>query len=299
MSNIAHDGLLRARDIAVSMASTFAPPVLPAPPQPPLVRPARMAPLLDIDPELGQFLDPEALAAARGHLGVRLVRLPRGPWNAESLSGAAPGHIGLLIVEGVVSHEVLAEDVTSMELLGTGDILRPWQILGGVDLLRAECRWCVLADTRLAVLDRALAAKLARFPEIYSVMVERLAERCQRLTITQAIGHINRVDRRILTLFWHLAERWGRVTTGGVYVPLALSHRAISQLIGARRPTVSTALAELGRQGQLLRNDDGTWLLTGEPVGRPDPRRRRLVTPRRRLLPRDAAEPESPAEVGA
>jgi CRP/FNR family cyclic AMP-dependent transcriptional regulator len=265
-------------------------------PQPaPALRPVRTAPLLDVDPELGEFLDPEALAAARGHLGVRLVRLPRGPWDAASLSGVGPGHIGLLLVEGVVAHEVLAEDVSSMELLGPGDILRPWQLLGSIDLLRAETRWSVLAEARLAVLDRALAAKLARFPEIYSVMVERLAERCQRLTVTQAIGHLNRVDRRILTLLWHLAERWGRVTPAGVCVPLALSHRSISQLIGARRPTVSTALAELVRRGEVVRNEDGTWLLTGEPAGRPDPRRRRVITPRRRLLPRELAEPERSA----
>jgi CRP/FNR family cyclic AMP-dependent transcriptional regulator len=255
-------------------------------------RPVRTAPLLDVDPELGEFLDPEALAAARGHLGVRLVRLPRGPWDAASLNGVGPGHIGLLLVEGVIAHEVLAEDVSSMELLGPGDILRPWQLLGGIDLLRAETRWSVLAEARLAVLDRQLAAKLARFPEIYSVMVERLAERCQRLTVTQAIGHLNRVDRRILTLLWHLAERWGRVTPAGVCVPLALSHRSISQLIGARRPTVSTALAELVRQGEVVRNEDGTWLLTGEPAGLPDPRRRRVITPRRRLLPRTLAEPQ-------
>ena len=59
-------------------------------------------------------------------------------------------------------------------------------------------------------------------------------------------------------------------------MPLVLSHRLIGELVGARRPTVSTALAELARDGQLVRRDDGTWLLTGEPVavpgGEPRPR---------------------------
>jgi hypothetical protein len=36
--------------------------------------------------------------------------------------------------------------------------------------------------------------------------------------------------------------------------------------VGARRPTVSIVLAELARDGQLMRRDDGSWLLTGEPV---------------------------------
>ena len=107
------------------------------------------------------------------------------------------------------------------------------------------------------------------------MIVDRLSERAQRLTITQAISQLNRVDRRLLALFWHLAERWGRVARDGIAVPLVLSHRLIGELVGARRPTVSTALAELARDGQLVRRDDGTWLLTGEPFNVPaaEPRR--------------------------
>ena len=78
--------------------------------------------------------------------------------------------------------------------------------------------------------------------------VERLTQRAQRLAVTQAISQLNRVDRRLLTLFWHLAERWGRMTPDGVLIPLTLSHRMLSQLVGARRPTVSTALAELAER---------------------------------------------------
>ena len=109
------------------------------------------------------------------------------------------------------------------------------------------------------------------------MLVDRLSERAQRLAITQAISQLNRVDERLKALFWHLAERWGRVAREGVVVPLVLSHRLIGELIGARRPTVSTALTELAREEQLVRRADGTWLLTGEPVasrrqrGRGDP----------------------------
>jgi CRP/FNR family cyclic AMP-dependent transcriptional regulator len=70
------------------------------------------------------------------------------------------------------------------------------------------------------------------------------------------------VDRRLLTLFWHLAERWGRVGTDGVVVPLALTHRMLGLLVGARRPTVSSALRE---RDELVRGLDGSWLLRGEP----------------------------------
>jgi len=244
---------------------------------------SRIGSLLDLDAELGQRLAPEQLAAARQELSVRVVRLPAGPWNVERLRGAASGHLGLLILDGVLSHELLAEDVASMELLGAGDIIRPWQA-SGLELLRANVRWSVLADARLAVLDRTVAAKLARYPEISAAVVERLAARSQRLTITQAISQLHRVDRRLLTLLWHLAERWGKMTSDGVHVPLRLSHRTLAQLVGARRPTVSTALGTLARQGEVIRTTQGTWLLTGDPVGEPDAERRRHVPPRRQLL---------------
>jgi hypothetical protein len=74
------------------------------------------------------------------------------------------------------------------------------------------------------------------------------------------------------------------MTSTGVSVPLALSHRLLAQLIGARRPTVSTALAE---RRELVRRDDGSWLLTGEPVGVPTEDVERIIEHRWRLLPRE------------
>jgi hypothetical protein len=100
------------------------------------------------------------------------------------------------------------------------------------------------------------------------------------------------VDRRLLALFWHLAERWGRVVSDGVLVPLTLSHRLLGQLVGARRPTVSTALADLAREDQIQRRPDGTWLLKGEPVGVPAPVAAEVVRQRRRLLPPIPVEPD-------
>ena len=52
-------------------------------------------------------------------------------------------------------------------------------------------------------------------------------------------------------------------------IPLTLSHRILGQLVGARRPTVSSAIGELAARDELVRREDGTWLLKGEPVGVP------------------------------
>jgi CRP-like cAMP-binding protein len=239
--------------------------------------------LLDLDPDLGRFLSRSSRAAAQQDLKVRVVRLRRGPWAVETLSSVHAANLGLLLLDGLVGREVLAEDVASMELLGPGDLLRPWNEPAEAHLLRAAVRWSALADARLAILDRHVAAQLGRHPEIYAVLMERCTQRCQRLALTQAISQLNRVDRRVLTLLWHLADRWGRSTDEGVVVPLALSHRMLAQLVGARRPTVSTALGELVRAGEVVRGQGGTWMLTGTPVGAPDGHSR-FIPPRRVML---------------
>jgi CRP/FNR family transcriptional regulator, cyclic AMP receptor protein len=100
----------------------------------------------------------------------------------------------------------------------------------------------------------------------------------------KAIASLNSVESRLLALFWHLAEDWGRQTTDGVLVPLRLSHRLIGELVGARRPTVSTAPAKLAREGRLTRRDDASWLLVDDAFTPPRSDRARVVSHRRHLL---------------
>ena len=49
--------------------------------------------------------------------------------------------------------------------------------------------------------------------------------------------------------------------------PLNISHRLLAQLIGARRPTVSTAVGALIREGNVTRRPDGAWIVRDEPLG--------------------------------
>ena len=162
----------------------------------------------------------------------------------------------------------------------------------------------MLSPVTVAALDRHFAVELARYPEITSVLLDRLGERSIRLATTQAISQLTRVDRRLRALFWHLAERWGRVSGQGVIVPLALTHRILGQLVGARRPTVSTALAELAERGELVRRPDGSWLLRGDPpdaqslARRPAPQAD-LMRPARRFERSDAGRPGSTGLVTA
>ena len=221
--------------------------------------------LLQADPELGALLSPGRRAEAERELMVRTHRLSVGPWDVSRLAGASADHVGLLVLDGVISRELVVADHVSAELLGPGDLVRPWQGASSTGLLPVRAVWSVLSTVTLAVLDRRFAAEAARYPEITAALFDRLGERSLRLATTQAISQLTRVDRRLKALFWHLAERWGRVSGDGVVVPLALTHRILGQLVGARRPTVSTALSELAEREELVRRRDGSWLLRGDP----------------------------------
>ena len=155
-----------------------------------------VAALVELDPDLVRFLPPDRCNTARREIPVRVVGLPRGPWSVEALAGNAT-HLGVLVVDGILGRELLSHDVASMELLGPGDVLRPWDESAPSELLQAVVRWSALADTRVAILDRHVAVRLAQFPEIHAALLERCAWRSRRLAVMQTISQLNRVDRRV------------------------------------------------------------------------------------------------------
>ena len=237
--------------------------------------------LLDADPDLGRLMTAEQLEDARRHLTVREHVVEPGPWEGERLRDAGAEHVGLLLLGGVMTRELVLADNVAADLLGPGDLVRPWQAAGPERLVPYEIRWTALERTQLAILDRRFAALLPRYPQVNAMLIDRLTERLQRLSLMQSISQLNGVDRRLLTLFWHLAERWGRVTKAGVVVPVVVPHRVLAQLVGARRPTVSSALGQLADRGEVVREPDGCWLLTGAPVGMPTEEAARIVRVRR------------------
>ena len=237
--------------------------------------------LLDADPDLGCLLMPAQVEQAKQQLSIRRHHVDPGPWAGERLRDAGPEHFGLLVISGLMIRELALADNVAAELLGPGDLVRPWQAAGPERLVAYETRWTALERTELGVLDRRFALALARFPEVNAMLIDRLTERSQRVALMQSISQLNGVDRRLLTLFWHLAERWGRVTRAGIVVAVPVPHRVLAQLVGARRPTVSAAVRRLAESGELVREPDGSWLLTGAPVGMPNAEAARIVRVRR------------------
>jgi CRP/FNR family cyclic AMP-dependent transcriptional regulator len=171
-----------------------------------------------------------------------------------------------LVLQGLLIRRVGIDGRFGAELLGEGDLLRPWQGLDLPPTLPRTTGWQVLRPTRVALLDMEAARRLARYPESTGCLVGRALERSRNLTVNMAIVHQPRVDVRVHMLFWQLADRWGRVRSDGVLVPLDLTHAVLADLVAARRQTVSRALSELADR-ELVESTSAGWLLSGEPPG--------------------------------
>ena len=221
--------------------------------------------ILHEDPELGDALSPGEREQAAEDCIASTMRAPRGRWVAE-WDDRVRGGIGLLILDGLLLRRVGIDGRFGAELLGEGDLLRPWQGDETDSSLSQTTRWRVLEATRFAVLDVEAARCLAAYPEVTGSLVGRALGRARNLSINMAIVHQARVHIRLQMLLWHLADRWGRVRSEGVILPLHLTHAVLADLVAARRPTVTTALTQLGREGRVVASDDG-WLLSGEPPG--------------------------------
>ena len=221
--------------------------------------------LVDADPDLGDLLAPQELERARREAITREQRLTPGEWDAAAAQDPAQHHRGFMIVDGLLSRTVEVMGRHCVELVGHGDVMRPWSWDETGSHVRAEIGWQVLEDTRLAVLDHELVLRIVPWPQLGLELFNRGTRRAHHLAVALAIAHHQRVGDRLLLTLWHLAERWGRVTADGIVIPLPLGHQRLADLVGAQRQSVTTALGGLARAGSISRRDDGDWVLHGEP----------------------------------
>jgi CRP/FNR family cyclic AMP-dependent transcriptional regulator len=221
--------------------------------------------IVDADPDLADLLDPPSLERARREALTRVQRVSPGEWDAAAAQETAEHHRGFLIVDGLLSRTVEVLGRRCVELVGQGDVMRPWKWDDEGSHVRAEIGWTVLEPSRLAVLDHNLVVRIAPWPQLGLELFNRGTRRAHHLAVALAIAHHQRVDDRLLLTLWHLAERWGRVHTDGIVVPLPLSHQRLADLVGAQRQSVTTAMGALTRAGSISRRANGHWVLRGDP----------------------------------
>jgi hypothetical protein len=221
--------------------------------------------IVDADADLADLLDPGQVEHARRRAVTRVHGLSPGEWDAAGALERDSHHRGFLIVEGLLSRTVVVLGRRCVELIGHGDVMRPWSWDEEGSHVRAEVGWMVLEPSRLAVLDHALVERMVPWPALGVELFNRGTRRAHNLAVALAIAHHQRVDDRLLLTLWHLAERWGRVHPDGIVLPLPLGHQRLADLVGAQRQSVTTALGELTRAGRISRREDGDWVLHGQP----------------------------------
>ncbi len=221
--------------------------------------------VLERDPDLGDDLSPEDFEFARQQAVARVVRYPKGAWSARRRDFKGAGNLGLLITEGILVRRVTVGDRTCAELLGPGDVIQPWLRLSTDASIGTEINWQVAQPLAMAVLDRGFMARVGRWPEIPAAVSRRLMLRVHWMSFHLAVCHMRRVDDRLLLVLWHFADRWGRVTPGGIEIDLPLTHSLLASVVGARRPSVTAAVRALSEAGKIKSRPRSRWLLAGQP----------------------------------
>jgi CRP-like cAMP-binding protein len=223
--------------------------------------------LLDLDTDLlSDVRDPE-----RRRLALEAVvadELWLDPGDQLDVAAIARGQgLGVLIMSGFICREVAVADRVSADLAGPEDLLSLAPIALPDDMFPATVSFVALGPVRLAVLDNAFCARAAPWPEILRVLVERARRPGDRSAHVRAIARSAGIEVRLLLSLWYWASWWSSVLPDGLRLAVPLSHERLAHLLGATRPTITTAVGRLRRAGYVAQPAEGVWLLRDSPNG--------------------------------
>jgi CRP-like cAMP-binding protein len=208
--------------------------------------------------ELDQ-LPPERAERARSAVRAPTVGVRRGVWDAVADARDHSSH-GFIVVSGALLRRVVAGHREGAELLGPGDLLQPAAETDG------DVTWRAVTDVVVAALDGHTLAEAGAVPEILTALLQAAATRTNAVARQLVLAQWSSADERLLATFRTLSDRWGVVTRDGVALPAFLTHSVLAPIVGARRPSVTTALKRLSESGALRRADDGRWILAREAL---------------------------------
>ena len=250
--------------------------------------------LLELDPQLGQLQPTSAARAAEHELRLRVSVFPIGEWDGRAARRRpTPSHLGLLVAPRRPrargrsgrhrQHRTARAPATS---------IRPWaRGRSAREMLPVDRPLERASPIGRAWLDRRVASRARpAIPRWSAVIVDRLFG--ARAAAGRHAGDLP-------------AQPRGSPPAGAVLAPCrALGpsrprrHRGPAGALppadrraGRRAPADGLDRArQTARDGQLSRRDDGTWLLTGEPVSAPPEGAAEVIRQRRRLMPSRAEE---------
>src|SRR6476469_862965 len=161
--------------------------------------------LLDLDEELAATVPEADREEARRMVVGAQAQLPCGAARPYDLA-----HVSALYVSrGALLREVTLGTVALPEIICGGEFMRPRPVTD-------THGWGTVS---LLALDDRFAEATARWPALRATVEQRGAERHHRALLVGAIGHLPRVDQRVIALLWLFATEWGRVAPEGLLVP--------------------------------------------------------------------------------
>lgn len=121
--------------------------------------------ILEAEPDLASGVDASELDRAANAAWARTGVLRPG---SRGPAVASPGQpLGVLLLSGLMTRRMQVAGRGSIELLGAGDLLPPWQLAEiRYASVRVNTRWRVIEPTWIALLDSDFPRRVARWPTI-------------------------------------------------------------------------------------------------------------------------------------
>src|SRR3954469_13647685 len=133
--------------------------------------------LLQVDPGLRAAVPELERPLAERAVVVPSFELGPGHWRTDDLR-EDDDSLAVLVVRGLGTRQITIAGRRSAELLGPGDVFRPWASADPV--IPAESRWASGSRVVVAVLDGRFLAAARRWPQLFTVVHERLADQLER-----------------------------------------------------------------------------------------------------------------------
>jgi CRP/FNR family transcriptional regulator, cyclic AMP receptor protein len=219
-------------------------------------------PLAELDEELCRGIPAKDRPAADQRLVVQTAVLTPGGWDPPA-EPPANASTGLLIASGLLIRKLRVDGSRAIELLGKGDLVRPWQ---EDSASFTTSSWRVIEPCRAAILDDRLIASLAQWPMVTTALLARALKRSRWLIAQAGIAAIVGVEDKLLNLLWHIGERWGRaVPDVGIVIDLPLTHELLAEMVGVSRSYATHGIGRLIDNGRVSRPDGRAYVLHGDP----------------------------------
>src|SRR3954454_19482586 len=127
--------------------------------------------VIDAFPEMADQLDAEQERLARQYALATLEVVPPGLWHPRRNLQREPGHLGLLVLDGLLTRDVVLGETLGTELVGRGGVLPPAGHDGREAPVPFGIVWHGLEPTRIAILGRDVARGMGHWPEAMEVLM--------------------------------------------------------------------------------------------------------------------------------